>query len=87
MTMAAERLLTMLQEMPIIIPKLSEDKAQQVLNIFVEVRGVEKSDEEERRVLARHRRNLLKTRKYVRPTGRTHDEIDSEIKEMRSDRF
>lgn len=87
MTLAAEKLMTMVQEMPIMIPKLSEDKVQQVLNIFAEVEESAKSEDEERKALAQHRRNLLKMRKYVRPSGRTYEEIDSEIREMRSDRL
>lgn len=37
MTEAKERLMTMVPEMPTMIPKLTEDKVQQVLNIFVTV--------------------------------------------------
>ena len=42
MTVAAQQLLTMIPKMPVMIPRLTEDKAQQILNIFVEVENLEK---------------------------------------------
>ncbi len=35
--------------------------------------------------LAQHRRELVRSGKYVRSFVRTHEEIDAEIREMRND--
>lgn len=85
MTAVKEQLVQMVPRMPMIIPHLTEEKAQQIYNIFITVEST-KNTENERKSLAQHRRELLKSDKYVRPSGRTHEEIDAEIKEMRSDR-
>ena len=87
MTSSAKELMTLMPEMPSLIPKLSEDKVQEILNILVDVKQSNKNGASQRKVLAKHRRELIESRKYVRPSGRTHREIDEEIKEMRSDRF
>ena len=85
MTAVKEQLIQMVPRMPVLIPNLSEDKAQQILNIFITV--TPEDTEDERKALAKHRRELLNSDKYVRPSGRTHKEIDAEIREMRSDRL
>ena len=87
MTTEARRLMTMVPEMPVMIPKLTEDKVQVVLNIFSEVQESARGEDAERKDLAQHRRELLRSRKYVRSSGRTYNEIDAEIREMRNDRF
>lgn len=85
MTAVKEQLIQMVPRMPRLIPSLPEDEAQQILNMFITV--TREDTEDERKALAKHRRELLNSDKYVRPSGRTRAEIDAEIKEMRSDRI
>ena len=83
MTVVKENLLTMVPDMPAMIPNLTEDSANIVYNILLTVKP-QKTDREAR---ALKRRQLLESEKYVRSSGRTHEEIESDLKEMRSDRF
>lgn len=76
-------LLSMVPDMPFMIPNLTEEKANQVYNIFLTVKPQE-IDREER---AKKRLELIRSKKYVKSRGRTHDEIEADLKEMRSDRF
>ncbi|MBQ3394402.1 MAG: hypothetical protein IJG64_04530 [Oscillospiraceae bacterium] len=83
MTAAKQRLLQMVPRMPRLIPGLTDDLAQQMLNMLD---TVEPEDaENERMALARHRIELVRSRKYIKSSGRTHEEIDAEIRELRND--
>lgn len=84
MTATQERLTAMVPQIPSLAPRLSEDNAQTIINILI---SVQKQDDVDRKELARHRRELLAADKYVMSTGRTHAEIEADLKEMRSDRF
>ena len=68
-----------------LIPNLTEDNAQQIYNLFITVEPVK--TEVDRKARAIRRRQLLESEKYVRSSGRTHEEIEADLKEMRSDRF
>ncbi len=81
MTAVKERLVELLPEIPGLIPNITDDQAEQVFNIFFTVK-----QEPERKTRAERRRVLLKSKKYVKPSGRKAEEIDAEIKELRSDR-
>lgn len=83
MSAVKKDLLSMVPDMPFMIPNLTEEKANQVYNIFLTVKPQE-IDREER---AKRRLELIKSKKYVKSRGRTHDEIEADLKEMRSDRF
>lgn len=83
MTAVKENLLTMIPDMPSMIRKLTDDRASQVYNIFLTV----KPNKVDREARARKRLELIKSKKYVRSRGRTHEEIEADLKEMRSDRF
>ena len=66
---------------------MPDEQAAQVIDIFMTVKLEATEADAERKALAKHRRELLRSRKYVRPSGRSHEEIDAEVREMRSDRF
>ncbi len=83
MTNVKEQLVQMVPKMPMLIPNLTEEGAQQIYSLFITVQSQE-VDREER---ARKRMELIESKKYVRPSGRTHEEIEAGLKEMRSDRF
>ena len=83
MTAVKQNLLTMIPEMPSLIPHLTDERADIVYNIFMTAR----SQEVDREARARKRMELIKSKKYVKSRGRTHDEIEADLKEMRSDRF
>ena len=87
MTAVKEQLVQMVPEMPMLISNLTEDTAKQIYNLFITVEPVkqEKDEDAERKALAQHRRELVRSKKYVRSSGRTHEEIDAEIREMRND--
>ena len=56
---------------------------EQIIHFALRLR----EEDDERGDLAEHRRELLKSGKYVRQTGRTREEIDAEIEGLRDDRF
>lgn len=85
MTAAKEQLIQMVPKMPMMIPHLTEESAQQIYNLFITVEP--ESAEIDREARAKKRRLLLESEKYVRSRGRTHEEIEADLKEMRSDRF
>ena len=85
MTAVKEQLVQMVPQMPMLIPNLTEEKAKQVYNIFITVEP--QKVETDREARAKKRLELIKSKKYVRSRGRTHEEIEVDIKEMRSDRF
>ncbi len=85
MTAAKEQLIQMVPQMPVLIPSLTEDGAQQILNMFIAV--TPENTETDREARARKRMELIKSRKYMRSRGRTHEEIEADLQEMRSDRF
>ncbi len=89
MTATQQRLANILSEEPKLVPFMPDEQAAQVIDIFmtVKVEAPTEDADAKRKALAKHRRELLKSRKYVRPSGRTHEEIDAEVREMRSDRF
>lgn len=83
MTAVKQNLLTMIPDMPTLIPHLTEERASAVYDIFLTV----KPQKINRKARAMKRRQLLESEKYVRLSGRTHEEIEADLKEMRSDRF
>ena len=84
MTAVKEQLVQMVPQMPMLIPNLTEEKAKLIYNTFITVEpGNAEIDREAR---AKKRRQLLESEKYVRSRGRTHEEIEADLKEMRSDR-
>jgi hypothetical protein len=85
MSAVKENLLMMIPDMPTMIPNLTEDKANQVYDIFITVKP--EKTEVDREARAQRRMELIKAKKYVRSSGRTHEEIEADLREMRSDRF
>lgn len=89
MTATQQRLANIWLEGAKLIPLIPDEQAAQVIDIFMTVKVTAPTEDVDagQKALARHRRELLRTRKYVRSSGRTHEEIDAEIREMRSERF
>ncbi len=83
MSVVKQNLLTMVPDMPAMIPNLTEERASVVYDIFLTV----KQQKTDRKARALKRRRLLEADKYVRSSGRTHEEIEADLREMRSDRF
>ena len=85
MTAVKEQLIKMVPQMPVLISNLTEEGAQQIYDLFITVKP--EKTEVDRKARAMKRRQLLESEKYVRPSGRTHEEIEADLKEMRNDRF
>ena len=85
MTAVKENLLTLVPEMPVLIPNLTEEGAKQIYNIFITVKPEQTDVDREARAIKRL--EAIESEKYLRASGRSREEIDAEIKELRSDRF
>ena len=85
MTAVKENLMTMIPDMSQVIPNLPEKEAKVVYNIYLTYQT--KKPQVDRKARAQKRRQLLESERYVRSSGRTHEEIEADLKEMRSDRF
>ena len=78
-----------------IVKDLPDETEDQIINLVITVRNAYKTQSEishlttsdENEDLAKCRRELLKSKKYIRSSGRTHEEIDAMIKELRNDRM
>ena len=81
MTAVKQDLLTMVPDMPALIPHLTEEKATAVYNIFLAVKPETKSDDRKQRRL-----EAIQSGLFTRPSGRTVEEIDAEVRELRDER-
>ncbi len=71
------------------IPEECLDEVAQYIEfvIFRKKQEQEKNINNDRKQRAKKRQELLASKKYVMYSGRTSEEIDAEIREMRSDRI
>jgi len=81
MTAVKQNLLTMVPDMPTLIPHLTEERAAAIYNLFLTVKPDLKSyDRKQRRLKA------IQSGLFTRPSGRTAEEIDTELRELRDER-
>ena len=81
MTAVKQNLLTMVPDMPTLIPYLTEERANVVYDIFLSVKPeTQPTDRKQRRLAA------IQSGQFTRPSGRTAEEIDAEVRELRDER-
>ena len=81
MTAVKQNLLTMVPDMPTLIPQLTEERAAAIYNLFLTVKPDLKSyDRKQRRLKA------IQSGLFTRPSDRTAEEIDAELRELRDER-
>ena len=74
-----ENLLALMPEMPALITNLTEDKAQQIYNIFIMAKP-EKIDKKDR-----FEALMDESQQWAKDVGLTHDDITRTIKEVRQE--
>ena len=78
MTAVKQNLLTMVPDMPTLIPYLTEERANVVYDIFLAVKPeTQPTDRKQRRLAA------IQSGRFTRPSGRTAEDIDAEVRELR----